>query len=243
MDLVREIFGEDEAETIQKIPISSTGAEDRLIWQGTKDGVFTMKSAYYLQNELNALMFHQSCLIIKKKTIWTRCWSFKIPNALKTFMWRACLESLPTRLNLAKKRICESPKCLVCLSEDETMIHILWNCPFAIDVWRQGPSGLHKSSIRPRKFSDLVEALISTCDQETMELFAIITRSIWGRRNQFIFENSFAHPFALAQIVKNSLQEFKAARQKPQASSRGMVEGIGIWNPPPPSVIKIYWDA
>lgn len=48
-----------------------------------------------------------------------------------------------------------------------------------MDVWSQGLFGLHKSSIRPENFSDLVEVLISTCNQETMELFAIIAISIW----------------------------------------------------------------
>ncbi|XP_042969140.1 uncharacterized protein LOC122301836 [Carya illinoinensis] len=166
MELVREVFGEEEAETIQKIPISSTGVEDRLIWQGIKDEGFIVKSAYYLQNELNAMMLGQSSLVTKKTTDWTSCWRRKIPNAVKTFIWRACLDSLPTRLNLVKKRICKSPKCHVCLCADETVIHILWNCPFAMDVWSHGSSSLQKCSIRPETFSDLVEALNSSYDIE-----------------------------------------------------------------------------
>ncbi|KAF5452348.1 hypothetical protein F2P56_027355 [Juglans regia] len=117
--LVREIFGEAEADTIFKIPISSTGAEDKLIWVGTKDGGFTMKSAYHLQKELNTLRYGQPFSAITNKIEWTNCWKFQFPNAVKTFLWRACLESLPTRFNLVKKQICESSKCPICMNEAE----------------------------------------------------------------------------------------------------------------------------
>ncbi|XP_040987877.1 uncharacterized protein LOC121235608 [Juglans microcarpa x Juglans regia] len=233
-ELVKEIFGEAEADTIIKIPISSTGVEDKLIWVGTKDGVFTVKSAYHLQKELNALRFVQPSSAITNKIEWTNCWNFQIPNAVKTFLWRACLESLSTRFNLVKKQICESSKCPICLSEAETMIHILWNCPSAMDVWSRGPAGLQKSSIRPGNFGDLLEALISTCDQDTIELFAFATRNIWHRRNLFIFENSFIHPCEVMQTAKKSLKEFKAAQPKFITSSQGMIEEDWLWKPPPP---------
>jgi hypothetical protein len=36
---------------IQTIPISRTNQEDALMWRGTAEGVFSVKSAYYLQKE------------------------------------------------------------------------------------------------------------------------------------------------------------------------------------------------
>jgi hypothetical protein len=33
----------------EEVPISCTNQEDIQIWRGTKNGVFSMKSAYYLQ--------------------------------------------------------------------------------------------------------------------------------------------------------------------------------------------------
>ncbi|KAF5460460.1 hypothetical protein F2P56_020324 [Juglans regia] len=200
-DLVKEMFGEAEADTINKIPINST-----------------VKSAYHLQKELNAVRYGQSSSAVNKKIEWINCWNFQIPNAVKTFLWRACLESLPTRFNLAKKQICESSKCPICLSEIETVIHILRNCPSAMDVWSQGQFGLQKRFIRPENFGELLEALISTCDQYTIELFALTT-------------------------AKKYLKEFKDAQPKINTSSRGMIEEDWLWNPPPLGVTKINWDA
>jgi hypothetical protein len=40
---------------IQEVPISSTNQEDILNWKGTKNGVFSMKSAYYMQKEVISL--------------------------------------------------------------------------------------------------------------------------------------------------------------------------------------------
>ncbi|XP_040999620.1 uncharacterized mitochondrial protein AtMg00310-like [Juglans microcarpa x Juglans regia] len=48
------MLGPLNATIIQRIPVSSTGAKDKLMWLGTKDGGFTVKSAYHLQKELIA---------------------------------------------------------------------------------------------------------------------------------------------------------------------------------------------
>jgi hypothetical protein len=50
--LIKEIFNEDEAKAICKIPLSSGLSKDRLIWMGTKNGDFTVRSVYHLGKEL-----------------------------------------------------------------------------------------------------------------------------------------------------------------------------------------------
>ncbi|XP_035539355.1 uncharacterized protein LOC118343962 [Juglans regia] len=112
-----------------------------------------------------------------------------------------------------------------------------------MDVWSQGPAVLQKTSIRPGNFGDLVKALISTCDRNTIELFAFAARNIWHRRNLFIFENSFIHPCEVMQTAKKSQYEFKAAQPKLLTPSQGMIAEDWHWKPPPPGVTKINWDA
>ncbi|XP_042979972.1 uncharacterized mitochondrial protein AtMg00310-like [Carya illinoinensis] len=47
--LVREVFEEREAELILQTPLSSMNARDRVSWQGTKDGRFSVRSAYHME--------------------------------------------------------------------------------------------------------------------------------------------------------------------------------------------------
>lgn len=49
--LISMIFLEDEAKIIRGIPISPLPSEDRIIWRGTKNGFFSVRSAYFLELE------------------------------------------------------------------------------------------------------------------------------------------------------------------------------------------------
>jgi hypothetical protein len=48
-EVVCEFFSPLEANVICSIPLSSRSKPDRLFWDGSKSGLFSVKSAYYLQ--------------------------------------------------------------------------------------------------------------------------------------------------------------------------------------------------
>jgi hypothetical protein len=50
--LLDSLFTKKEVKKIRKIPLSSTNQKDTLIWKGTKNGVFSVMSAYHMQMEL-----------------------------------------------------------------------------------------------------------------------------------------------------------------------------------------------
>nr|GEV77219.1 RNA-directed DNA polymerase, eukaryota [Tanacetum cinerariifolium] len=65
-------------------------------------------------------------------------WVKYIPIKINIFTWRACLDRLPTRYNLAKRGVVlESPLCLICGSVSEDSIHILFQCELAKLVFRK----------------------------------------------------------------------------------------------------------
>ena len=63
-----------------------------------------------------------------------KLWKLKIPTKIKVFGWRACLDILPTRENLARRRINEDVGCGVCSLDTETGYHALWGCGLAQDI-------------------------------------------------------------------------------------------------------------
>ena len=76
--------------------------------------------------------------------------------------------------------------CPICLSEDETVNPIIWDCPAANDVWGGAPIKLQKSSFLGGDFSQTFSGVISRCDKEEIELFVIIAQCIWHRRNEVV---------------------------------------------------------
>ena len=99
--LVKSIFLPFEADTILNIPISYNLPEDKLIWVGNRKGVFTVKSAYYVAlNLVDYADKGESSFGDPWERLWKKIWHLNIPPKVKNFAWRACLDALPTMVNL-----------------------------------------------------------------------------------------------------------------------------------------------
>ncbi|XP_018812812.2 uncharacterized protein LOC108985100 [Juglans regia] len=78
-----------------------------------------------------------------------------------------------------------------------------------------------------------------------MEFVVSVMRSIWLRRNGWIFERKFTSPESVLQQARANLNEFQQAQQngieriKPTAVERRMVR----WEAPKEGFVKVNWDA
>jgi len=72
---------------------------------------------------------------VKGEEVWKAIWSMEVPNTVKVFCWRACNNILPTKTNFFLKRVVDNMKCPCCEFEDETILHLLWECPAAREGW------------------------------------------------------------------------------------------------------------
>ena len=50
---LQAMFSEDDVNDIKQISVGRPGCQDYMAWNFTKDGVFTVKSAYHLRMSLN----------------------------------------------------------------------------------------------------------------------------------------------------------------------------------------------
>ena len=133
--LLERVFQPFEAQKIKSIPLCLIPQEDTLIWPKTKYGQYSMKLGYQLlcAKELSGLASGSSNEVNRR--IWSSLWRLKVPNKVKTFVWRACFESLPKMVNLARRRVVLSNSCTSCNGEPETMIHALWGCEKVKGAW------------------------------------------------------------------------------------------------------------
>jgi hypothetical protein len=171
ISLLDSLFTEDEVQKIKEIPLSCTNQEDTLIWRGTKNGIFSVKSAYHMHKELSNRMVATSSTPTGSRDFWRRLWALPVPNVEKNFIWRACQNILPTRDNLHKRRIILDPLCPVCGLEAETGFHILWQCPSAMDAWTLGAAKFQKCSFSRHDFMQLTEYFFDRCDLEELKFF------------------------------------------------------------------------
>jgi hypothetical protein len=155
-DLISQVFMDDEAKIIKSIPLSPLPAEDSIIWRGTKNGNFSIQSSYFLEME-KAKSQRGGASRPREEVDWKECWNLKVPCVVKHFLRRALHDLLPTRVNLAKKRVIQDTLCPICAMEEEMVMHILWSCPASEHVWGAGPRRLQKIRGVGNCFPDLFE--------------------------------------------------------------------------------------
>ena len=133
--LLERVFLLFEAQKIKSIPLCLIPQEDTLVWPKTKDGQYSVKLGYQLlcAKELSGSTLGSSNEVNRR--MWSGLWRLKVPNKVKTFAWRACSESFPTMVNLARRRVVLSNSCTSCNREPESVIRALWGCEKVKGAW------------------------------------------------------------------------------------------------------------
>ncbi|KAF5449709.1 hypothetical protein F2P56_030126 [Juglans regia] len=218
LSVLRSICTEEDISNICKIPISWCGNPDKLIWRCSKDGMFTVKSAYHLLGTMEQYPKGQSSAQPNQKEVRPKIWKLKTSSAVRMFLLRATHESLPTNLNLKRKKIKEDPSCPICRQEPEYVMHALWSCSAVMDVWFVNSRGLQKMKVGFKSFKEVVEHVIAILSEEEVELFACTAYHVWRRRNVFLFEGKFENPSRIAQAALQLTKDFKEANYNEQVS-------------------------
>jgi hypothetical protein len=242
--LIEEHFLEEERAIILNIPLSPLLPRDKLIWRCTKKGEFSVRSAYHLGLDIQTAAKPSSSMKSDENEVWKVCWNSNVPPVVKTFIWRACHNLLPTRVNLRRRGVCEEALCPICLHEEETIEHAIWECASANDVWSESSIKLQKCRRSEGDFQQILSEIVKRCDQDGVELFMVTTRKIWMRRNKVVFSGEFNPPNTLLLEAETAQREFrKATSLTNQPRTESFAKEEEKWVPPPRNTIKINWDA
>ncbi|KAL0327910.1 UNVERIFIED_CONTAM: putative mitochondrial protein [Sesamum calycinum] len=183
-----------------------------LIWHYSRSGIFLVRSAYHLACSLELRPSSSSSRVLEQSR-WRRVWQAKIPNKVKVFAWRACLNALPTGDNLARRIPNTSAECPFCGCSKEDRMHIFVLCPFARQVWGLSSIPLSLTSLQIPDFWAWMQAVAAGLDGVNFGLFLCMCWSIW--------------------CVGMNLGILTGAGF--QSSSR--------WTAPPPGCIKLNFDG
>ncbi|XP_026399479.1 uncharacterized protein LOC113295355 [Papaver somniferum] len=140
-ELLHHLFDSNVMDLILNMRIP-TEAEDKLIWNLTHNGVFTLKSTYNRLHELSMGNLQTSNKIQNSTISWKKFWNIHTWPRVKHLWWKCLTDSLPTKVRLAIN--CRYIKCLcpLCNQFDESLMHILFNCPFSRAFWMHISGGV-----------------------------------------------------------------------------------------------------
>ncbi|XP_042950231.1 uncharacterized protein LOC122282336 [Carya illinoinensis] len=210
-DLIDAIFNLEESKLILSLPISIRGASDKLMWVVASNGIFLVKSAYFVAYELQSMHKGQSSNASGLEAQWKKIWGLQVPGKVKQVLWKALTDILPTMAALVKKQVLQDGLCPICTREEESVLHVLWTCPAATDVWGDSSSPVKKWPSDFVDFSNLWGNWSMKLEGQHLEQVAVVCHKLWARRNRWVFEQLFQDPASLFMAALNELEIFQAA--------------------------------
>jgi hypothetical protein len=163
------------------------GVPDSISWRWTENQAYSTSSAYNIQFE--GAVRHDFIETI---------WKSEAPLKCRLFAWLANLGKCNTADTLSKKNYPQNVASVLCLSEEETPLHLLATCPVTIRLWKRIllTAGLPANWAPSTDCSSLHDWLLSSLQTRAepirkswISLVHLTWWSIWKERNARIFRN------------------------------------------------------
>ncbi|XP_059663811.1 uncharacterized protein LOC132309531 [Cornus florida] len=223
-DLVSQYFNLRDQSFILQIPLSSIGEANCKIWGPSKDGKFSVKSAYYITLSVffpkPRFVPLDGCSFDPVRSgLWNQVWKIRAHQKIKLFLWQCNYERIPVNNLFFLRGVFDRSCCLFCELEVETVDHLLCTCPFACMVWKLSPVRLDFNA----DFS-----------------------SFWPKRNDLIFKQKRWDPFDAAQKAHIAFQEFQEISRQNQLLSPPSSPSFvlpQLWTAPATGFFKLNFDA
>jgi ribonuclease HI len=243
-----DTFFEADVEDILKIPVGSAGTVDYLAWNYTKNGVFSVRSAYHLgmQIKRNELGNPGSSMSSDEHKGWLAIWSAAVPNKTKVHCWRLVKNGLAVGGELRRRRIKNGVVCIVC-NREETLKHRFWECPHAHHAWELLRQRAKLALVAPpdtiQRYHDLKSWLLSwfgRLGQKELSLAMSLLSQLWFARNEARHSEGIESPDSTVRRAMFLADEWAAINQ-PRVTTNPTLPGK--WSKPAPGWHKANTDG
>jgi len=162
--------------------------EDTWWWTKDSSGVYTVKSAYLT---LIGNQPHQ------QQHLFNKIWSNLVPPKVAALCWRICLDRVPTKLNLVKRKclpVGTSSNCVFCNCQTESTQHLFFACDFVYARWVECYNWLNFMQPLPITFSQHInqhhfKGMSKKGITYSRVIWFAMIWEIWCLRNNIIFKN------------------------------------------------------
>ena len=211
------LFFPYKADVIKGIPISSRLPPDKMIWVVTPNGKFSFKSAYSIaMRQANRVDQGASSDNSQIQWFWKKIWDLPLPYKVCHFAWRACRDVLPTKVNLAHRKVIHDQVCKGCGLEAETTGHLFWMCPRAKKVWTCSKLVVPVDNDRIFLLLDLLWSMLVE-DSKNVEIVAkvvCIAWAMWHNRNEVRHGGQRRNGKDMVRWASQYMEKYKAATER-----------------------------
>jgi len=135
MDRLRDLFLSEEITLILGIKPSLNVSSDGYCWTMTKSGNYTVKSGYEVARTLSRPICDHPSQGPSVTALKAQAWKLKTTRKIKHFVWQCVSGCLASCQRLFYRHIGRDKGCPRCGAEEETINHLIFECPPARQVW------------------------------------------------------------------------------------------------------------
>ncbi|XP_019097419.1 PREDICTED: uncharacterized protein LOC109131190 [Camelina sativa] len=219
VELLHELIQPEDIPRILGLHPSSKFSRDAYVWTHTKSGNYSVKSGYLAASASRrgdcGLPFQGPSV----SALQAQSWKIPTSRKIKHFLWQSVSGCLVTCQRLVNRHLATDRLCPRCGMEEESINHVLFECPPAFQVWSlsQIPfiQGVFPSSSLFVNIDHLFwRARELGGREESIRIFPWILWFIWKARNSKVFENKDVHPADTLQLAMKEADSFRTARVK-----------------------------
>ncbi|XP_040987702.1 uncharacterized protein LOC121235424 [Juglans microcarpa x Juglans regia] len=176
---------------------------------------------------------------------WRKIWDLEVPGVVKLFLWKARSNLLPTKKNLFKRKVVQDPRCPICFAKEELVVHALWECTAANDIWADERSIVQKWSCKEEDFMELWEKLMARLNMSQLEEMTVLFKRVWFKRNESVFEERLSCPRKILISAKEGLEEYKKSQriQRKDDHPSSAASNRHKWQKLEADFVKVNWNA
>uniref|UniRef100_A0A803Q9L8 Reverse transcriptase domain-containing protein n=1 Tax=Cannabis sativa TaxID=3483 RepID=A0A803Q9L8_CANSA len=239
IDILNDLFNDRDKDLILQLQFSPTAFEDSWYWLNDRAGIYTVKIAYHLLQQLKGNWGDDPMSIF-----WNSLWKLQMPPRVRDLLWRACSNSLPTKVQPLSRHVSIDTTCSLCQSAPETSLHLFVNCPFAQNCLRKA-LGSARDSIE-QTFAAWFQHGLSNWSSSDIESISMLCWALWRCRNDFIWNNTQPSVDKIISSAKLTLDQWKSAQSLTKTLSNSRpptVESLERWTKPTYPMIKVNVDG
>ncbi|CAA7059513.1 unnamed protein product [Microthlaspi erraticum] len=146
-----------------------------------------------------------------------KVWKLKTVRKIKHFLWQALAGCIPVRQKLVSRHCGIDKSCPRCNTEEETINHLLFECPLAIQTWNLSnlpcePSVFPSGGLF-QKFDHLLWRIKERgAPDNSIERWPWIIWYIWKARNENLFNDKEIQPEDTTQLAHTEADTFAVAQ-------------------------------
>lgn len=243
--LLKELFSRQSMQDICRIFWASNDKKYMLIWVGNKNGEFSNKSFYWIENWESE----------NQQIWWRNMWNNKIHERQKFLIQKIAHKGLSLKQNLVRRGIpINDTSCMHECSCVEDKVHVFFICQFAKGLWFTAPWGIRwrdqisyelNNYLKHIWSPETISSMIKHKHKGFILYSAIIIEHLWWVRNEICFKEAQVSLNDLVRIVRNRFNEYKHVFRKVDVFGELNHDNIAIreQNPPPKGIIKVNSDA